>query len=34
MYAQKFFTLNNFPYEDTYEMWSNVQSRNGQGRYA
>jgi hypothetical protein len=34
MYAQKFFTLNNFPYEDTYEMWSNVQSRNGRGRYA
>ncbi len=34
MYAQKFFTLNNFPYEDTYEMWSNVQSRNGWGRYA
>jgi hypothetical protein len=34
MYAQKFFTLNNFPNEDTYEMWSNVQSRNGRGQYA
>jgi hypothetical protein len=34
MYAQKFFTLNNFPYEDTYEMWFNVQSKNGRGRYA
>jgi hypothetical protein len=31
MYAQKFFTFHNFLYEDTYEMWSNVQSRNGQG---
>ncbi len=31
MYAQKFFTLHNFPYEDTYEMWSNVQLVNGQG---
>ncbi len=30
----KVFTLHNFPYEDTYEMWSNVQSANGQGRYA
>jgi hypothetical protein len=27
MYAQKFFTLHNFPYEDTYEMWFNVQSQ-------
>jgi hypothetical protein len=34
MYAQKFFTLYNFPYEVTYGMWSNVQSRNGQGQYA
>ncbi len=33
MYAQKFFTLHNFLYEDTYEMWSNVQSANGGGRY-
>jgi hypothetical protein len=31
MYAKKFFTLHNFLYEDTYEMWSNVQSRNGRG---
>ncbi len=29
MYAQKNFTLHNFPYEDTYEMWSNVQLANG-----
>jgi hypothetical protein len=34
MHAQKFFTLYNFPYKDTYEMWSNVQSTNGRGRYA
>jgi hypothetical protein len=33
MYAHKFFTLHNFPYEDTYETWSNVQSANGQGQY-
>jgi len=31
MYAQKFFTLHNFLYEDTYVMWCNVQSTNGQG---
>jgi len=30
MYAHKFFTLHNFPYDDTYEMWFNVQSINGQ----
>ncbi len=30
MYAQKFFTLHNFPYEDTYEMWCNGQSTIGQ----
>ncbi len=24
MYAHKFFTFHNFPYDDTYEMWSNV----------
>jgi hypothetical protein len=30
MYAQKFFTLQNFPSEDTYEMWSNGQSTIGQ----
>ncbi len=34
MYAQKFFTLHNFPYEDTYKMWSNVQLANGRGQYA
>jgi hypothetical protein len=34
MYAHKFFTLHNFPYGDTYEMWSNVQLPNGQGQYA
>ncbi len=34
MHAQKFFTLHNFPYKDDYEMWSHVQSTNGQGRYA
>ncbi len=34
MYTHKFFTLHNFPYEDTYEMWSNVQSTNGQSWYA
>jgi len=28
MYAQIFFTLHKFPYEDTYEIWSNVQSTN------
>ncbi len=33
MHAHNVFTLYNFPYEDTYEMWSNVQSTNGQGRY-
>ncbi len=33
MYAHKVFTLHNFPYEDTYEMWSNVQSANDQDRY-
>jgi hypothetical protein len=25
MYAQKFVTLDNFPYEVAYDMWSNVQ---------
>jgi hypothetical protein len=30
MYAQKKITLHNFPYEDTYEIWSNVQSAIGQ----
>jgi hypothetical protein len=34
MHAQIFFTLYNFPYKDTYEMWSNAQSTNGQGQYA
>jgi hypothetical protein len=34
MCTQMFFTLHNFPYEDTYEIWSNVQSTNGRGRYA
>ncbi len=34
MYAHKFFTLHNFPYENTYEMWSNVQLANGWDRYA
>jgi len=34
MYAQKFFTLYKFSYEDTYEMWSNVQSTNSRGQYA
>jgi hypothetical protein len=34
MYAQFFFTLQNFPYEDTYEIWSNVQSTNDRGQYA
>jgi hypothetical protein len=34
MYAQFFFTLHNFPYEDANEIWSNVQSTNDQGRYA
>jgi hypothetical protein len=33
MHAHKVFTLHNFPYEDTYEMWSNVQSTNGRGQY-
>jgi hypothetical protein len=31
MYARTFFTHHNFPYEDTHEMWYNVQSTNGQG---
>jgi hypothetical protein len=34
VYAQIFFTLHNFPYEDSYEMWSIVQLANGRGRYA
>jgi hypothetical protein len=34
MYAQIFFTLHKFPYEDTYEIWSNVQSTNDRGQYA
>jgi hypothetical protein len=29
MYAL-FFTLHNFPYEDTYKMWSTIQSAIGQ----
>ncbi len=34
MYTQKFFRVNNFPYKDTYKMWSNVQLANGRGQYA
>jgi hypothetical protein len=26
MHAQKFFTIDNFPYQVPYDMWSNVQS--------
>jgi hypothetical protein len=33
MCTQFFFTLHNFPYENTYEIWSIVQSTNGRGRY-
>jgi hypothetical protein len=27
VYADKFFTLDSFPYEAAYDMWANVQSR-------
>jgi hypothetical protein len=33
MYAHKFFTLHNFLYENTYEMWFNEQLANGRGQY-
>jgi hypothetical protein len=31
MYAQKFFTLDNFPYQVAHDMWSNVQVAHGLG---
>jgi hypothetical protein len=34
MKAQKFFTLDAFPYQATYDMWVDVQSRYGQSRHA
>jgi hypothetical protein len=31
MYAQKFFTLDNFPYQVADDIWSNVQVAHGWG---
>jgi hypothetical protein len=31
MYSQKFFTLENFPYQASYDLWTNVGSSHGQG---
>jgi hypothetical protein len=31
MYAQKFFMLENFPYQATYDMWLDVNNSYGWG---
>ncbi len=33
MYYQKFFTLKNFPYQTSYDLWTDVNSSNGRGQY-
>jgi hypothetical protein len=33
MYARRFFTLDNFPYVTTFEMWAMIQTTSGRGQY-